>query len=266
VIHGKRFHPNTRLIDPACGEGVFLRVAHDHGGLPAKNLFGADIDEALLPGWREDPLLRDAKVIVANGLLDDRASGIVASAFNVVAGNPPFSGKGLRDLLRLLEESPEEAFHEEQDLFGASYLKEEAAPPGKPLSAQERLDLDRVVRTLSQYSCWRLDRAPEQDDEAGEESESASTELFAATALFDRRRRTANDYEQAAQLIADWPQNRPLDISRPGSTRHNPPPCRGSRSPGGFWHRRCLRGRRPIRRLQGNASRREISSNCARRA
>src|SRR6266851_6611277 len=94
VIHGKRFHANTRLIDPACGEGVFLRVAHERSGLPAKNLFGADIDETLATGWRQDPLLRDANVVVGNGLADDPASGIVAGAFNVVAGNPPFSGKG----------------------------------------------------------------------------------------------------------------------------------------------------------------------------
>ncbi len=213
VIHGKRFDASTRLIDPACGEGVFLRVAHERGGLPAKNLYGADIDEALALGWRHDPLLRDANVIVANGLLDDPASGIVAGAFDVVAGNPPFSGKGLRDLLRLLEESPDEARHEAQDLFGASYIKE-LAPTREPLSREERLELDRLVRTLSQYSCWRLER--EQEAEAEEEAESAPTELFTATAaaLFDRRRPTASDFEQAAQLIAQWPHNRPLDTSR----------------------------------------------------
>jgi hypothetical protein len=215
VIHGKRFHANTRLLDPACGEGVFLRVAHERGGLPAKSLFGADIDEALAPGWRRDPLLRDANVVAANGLLDDPASGIVAGAFNVVAGNPPFSGKGLRDLLRLLEESPEGERHEEQDLFGATYLKEAATPPREPLSRSERADLDRLARNLSRYSCWRLETEPEPDDEADEESESAPTELFAADALFDRRRPTASDYEQAAQLIAYWPDNRLLDTSRP---------------------------------------------------
>jgi hypothetical protein len=32
------------------GEGVFLRVAHERGGLPAKRLFGADIDMTLAPG------------------------------------------------------------------------------------------------------------------------------------------------------------------------------------------------------------------------
>jgi hypothetical protein len=65
VIQGKRFHANTRLIDPACGEGVFLRVAHERGGLPAKSLFGADIDETLAPGWRQDSLLCDANLAVA---------------------------------------------------------------------------------------------------------------------------------------------------------------------------------------------------------
>src|SRR5207248_1971144 len=52
VIHGGRFSTSARLIDPACGEGVFLRVARERGGLPAKNLFGADIDETLVSGWQ----------------------------------------------------------------------------------------------------------------------------------------------------------------------------------------------------------------------
>ena len=215
VIQGKRFPASTRLVDPACGEGVFLRVAHERGGLPAKSLFGADIDETLAPGWRQDPLLRDANVVVANGLLDDPASGIVTGAFHIVAGNPPFSGKGLRDLLRLLEDSQEGERHEEQDLFGASCIKEETAPPREPLSRQARAELDRLVRTLSQYSCWRLETEPEQDEEADEASEGAPAELFTAAALHDRRRLTASDYERASRLIAQWPQNRLLDASQP---------------------------------------------------
>src|ERR1035437_6201268 len=92
VIQGKRLQASTRLIDPACGEGVFLRVAHERGGLPARRLFGADIDETLAPCWRQDPLLRDANIVVANGLLDDPASGIVAGALDMVAGSPALSG------------------------------------------------------------------------------------------------------------------------------------------------------------------------------
>jgi N-6 DNA Methylase len=216
VIQGKRFDASTRLVDPACGEGVFLRVAHERGGLPAKSLFGADIDMTLAPGWRQDPLLRDAIVVVANGLLDDPSSGIVEGAFNIVAGNPPFSGTGLRELLRLLEESPEATRHEDQDLFGASYLKEERIPPRARLSQQERAELDRLVRTLSHYSCWRLETEPELDEEADEHSEEAPTELFTAAAFQDKRRPTTSDYERASQLIAQWPKNRPLDTTQPG--------------------------------------------------
>lgn len=214
VIHGRRFSANTRMIDPACGEGVFLHVARERGGLPAKNLFGADIDESLVPGWQNDPLLHGATLHLVNGLLDDPTSGIDEGTFHIAAGNPPFSGKGLRELLRLLEES-ETSRHEEQDFFEASCLKEQSPSPRQPLSRQERAELERMVRTLSQFSCWRLETEPEPDEETEAESESAPTELFTASALCDRRRPTASDLEQAAQLIAHWPPNRPLDISRP---------------------------------------------------
>jgi N-6 DNA methylase len=215
VIHGGRFPANTRLIDPACGEGVFLRVAHEQGGFPAKNLFGADIDASLVPGWNHDSLLRNANLRLANGLLDDPASGVREDTFDIVAGNPPFSGKGLRDLLRLLDEPVEGIVrHEEQDFFEASCLKEEAPTLQPPLSRQERAELDRLVRKLSYYSCWRLETESEPDEAVQEKSESAPAELFTASALFDRRRPTASDYERAAQLIAHWPANRLLDTSR----------------------------------------------------
>jgi hypothetical protein len=214
VIHGKRFSANTRLIDPACGEGVFLRVANERGGLLAKSLFGADVDPSLVSGWRREPLLLGAHLHLVNGLLDDPTCDIEEGTFNIAAGNPPFSGNGLRDLLRLLEE-PETARHEEQDFFETACLKEEPASPRQPCSRQERAELERLVRTLSQYSCWRLETEPEPDEEAEAESENAPTELFAADALFDKRRPSASDYERAAQLIARWPQDRPLDTSRP---------------------------------------------------
>src|SRR5881296_3411038 len=48
ILHGRRFPTSTRVIDPACGEGVFLTVAAERGML-AEGLFGADIDESLVP-------------------------------------------------------------------------------------------------------------------------------------------------------------------------------------------------------------------------
>jgi hypothetical protein len=66
VIRHGPFPPATRVIDPACGEGVFLRVAREQGGLPAATLFGSDIDETLVAGWRDDPLLRGARETVCS--------------------------------------------------------------------------------------------------------------------------------------------------------------------------------------------------------
>jgi len=82
VIYGRRFPSSTRVIDPACGEGVFLRLAHERGGLPAGSLFGADIDATLVAGWQHDPLLRGANLHPGNGLLDEPARGIEEGAFD----------------------------------------------------------------------------------------------------------------------------------------------------------------------------------------
>jgi len=215
IIHGGKFPTNTRLIDPACGDGVFLRVADERGRLPARCLFGADIDETLAPGWRRDPLLGGANVHLANGLVDAPALGVREGTFDIVAGNPPFSGKGLRELLRLLDDDGAAERHDEQDLFGAVCLKEEPAARRQPLTRQARAELDRLARALSQYSCWRLNATPDGGEEPDDESGNSSTDLFGGLALNDRPRPTASDLERTALLITRWPADRLLDVSRP---------------------------------------------------
>ena len=215
IIHGGAFSTNTRLIDPACGDCVFLRVANERGRLPAGCLFGTDIDEALVAAWRRDSLLGNANVHLVNGLADEPALGIREGTFDIAAGNPPFSGKGLRELLMLLEDHGDAERHEEQDFFQASCLKEEVTAPRQPLSRQERAELDRLVRILSQFDCWRLTAPTADDDEVDAESEDSSTDLFAGMILNDKSRPTASDYERAAHLIAHWPSDRLLDTTRP---------------------------------------------------
>src|SRR5207244_5666341 len=51
--HGKPFGASTSVIDPACGDGVFLRVAAERGEFPITSLCGVDIDETLIPVWRD---------------------------------------------------------------------------------------------------------------------------------------------------------------------------------------------------------------------
>ena len=172
-----------------------------------------DIDETLEPAWRRDPLFGGANVHLMNGLVDYPALDIRAGTFDLVAGNPPFSGKGMGDLLRLLEDYGEAERHEEQDFFQESCLKEEATASRQPLSRQERAGLDRLVRTLSRFDCWRLSAPVAEDDEA--DAAEPSTDFFAGMVLNDKSRPTASDYERAAHLIANWPPDRLLDATRP---------------------------------------------------
>lgn len=213
IIHGKRFASGTRVIDPACGDGVILHAAIERGRLPAGNLFGVDIDETLVPVWRQDTLLRGARLCRTNGLVDNAGIGIMEGAFDVVAGNPPFSGKGLRDLLRLLESSPT-ASTQNLDLFGESALKEAAPPHSHPLPGHERAVSDALARALSGYACWRLGADAEEEEQSLAESDNAPGDLFAGLNLRSERRIVASDYERMAQLVSNWTPDRLLDASR----------------------------------------------------
>ncbi|PYI87455.1 MAG: hypothetical protein DME26_06140 [Verrucomicrobia bacterium] len=67
---------------------------------------GVDIDETLIPVWRQDSLLRKARLYRFNGLIEHPTIGVVEGTFDLVMGNPPFSGKGVRDLLKLVDRLP----------------------------------------------------------------------------------------------------------------------------------------------------------------
>lgn len=212
VIHGARFSAKTRVIDPACGEGVFLRVMAERGEIASGCLFGADIDETLATVWRRDPLLNTAHVFVANGLLDHSGLGLEAGTFDVVVGNPPFGGKGLRDLLRLLDESDTASTAPETDLFGALVLQERPAPIGPPLKPKERAKLDQLAKQLGRYACWRLTKDTE-NGEAETAGDDSADEWFASQG--DKRRNGSDEFAKAAEMVAAWPLNRLFDPKRP---------------------------------------------------
>ena len=92
VIHGKRFNANARFIDPACGEGVFLRMAHERARLSAKSLFGADIDEALARGWNAhavEHLSALWKSLRSAGLSPEAARFAVTDTIEKIGGARP---------------------------------------------------------------------------------------------------------------------------------------------------------------------------------
>ena len=207
AFRGRKRPQNARVIDPACGEGVFLRTALEHGNLAASQLFGVDIDETLLPVWRADPSLKGTHLFRANGLLDNPAIGLLPGSFDLVIGNPPFSGKGLRDLLRLLD--PPTTSTPQPGLF-ADGLAERPEGDGPGLPRHERAILDGIARQLCRYECWR--RRSEQEEEELEEEEQRG--LFADLDLRPEKNPQAADYDRLARMVSDWPANQLLDVSR----------------------------------------------------
>ena len=83
---------NSRtVIDPACGQGVFLEAALDVLARPPRRAVGVDL-YAQEGGIWDDP---DGAVeqVVGDGLLEPGDG-----SFDLVAGNPPFHGEALRCL------------------------------------------------------------------------------------------------------------------------------------------------------------------------
>jgi len=130
----------------------------------------------------------------------------------VVAGNPPFAGKGVRDLLRLLDETDGLGAAPETDLFGALVLQERPAPIGPPLKPRERAKLDQLAKQLGRYACWRLSKDTE-NGEAETTRAARADELFVSQG--DKRRNGSDEFAKAAELVTAWPLNRLLDPKRP---------------------------------------------------
>jgi predicted RNA methylase len=72
------------VLDPACGDGAFLRAAVSTGWASPETLRGVDSDASVLSG-PPGADLRTGDGLVAEG------------TFDAVVGNPPFGGRGVRD-------------------------------------------------------------------------------------------------------------------------------------------------------------------------
>lgn len=87
---------NPRIIDPACGEGVFLRRALELGITTPDRLFGIE----------RDPTIAPPNAIIGDGLLPLAQSAIryprSEIAFDWVVGNPPFGTRCLATDPKLL--------------------------------------------------------------------------------------------------------------------------------------------------------------------
>jgi len=93
-----------KIIDPACGEGIFLKYAFEQGVTDGDNLYGCDIDTGVQKEWDVYGLSNRMKLLIHNGLLDGKELGIERDKFDLVIGNPPYGGTGLGELAQLLKE------------------------------------------------------------------------------------------------------------------------------------------------------------------
>jgi len=80
-----------QIVDPACGDGAFLRYAAAHAITDRDRISGCDLDPALADALATTGLPR---VHQADGL--DMAS-LPAASFDLVIGNPPYGVGGTRN-------------------------------------------------------------------------------------------------------------------------------------------------------------------------
>lgn len=79
----------TRVVDPACGEGAFLRAAASR--FPEAELWGCDLDAGLDAAWQHDDLpSARTHLLVQDGLVDAPLFGLGGGEFDLVVGNPPY--------------------------------------------------------------------------------------------------------------------------------------------------------------------------------
>lgn len=105
------------IVDPACGEGIFLKVALDKAITKPIYIFGIDIDEKAKEKWIEINLLKsfgskaelDVHFYHQNGLsplpekvLRYKRGGL--NQYDLVVGNPPYGGLGVEKEMQLLSE------------------------------------------------------------------------------------------------------------------------------------------------------------------
>jgi len=211
----KKGSASRLAIDPAVGEGVFLRAALGRGW-PADHLIGVDTDDTLEDAWSrlfaEQP---EIGLHVADGLLDHPWLGVGADQFDVVIGNPPFGGEGLRRLELLLTPPKPEQLARQQSLFGGSEVQEPQADlwePRRQAAREQAPALEQLARAVvRQYESWRLSRVTaaeiEDGDEADTETEGGNgSETLPGIAVArgaDRVRQIAEEFN-IDQLIFRW--------------------------------------------------------------
>jgi type I restriction-modification system DNA methylase subunit len=189
---GKLFLPQRKkkyikIIDPACGEGIFLKYALEHKITARVNIYGCDIDPAIENEWQKLNVLGKLHLYICDGLIDEEENGIKKNSFDLVIGNPPYGGTGLSELASLLQPNTENngdaKIRKIINLFGEEdKITEKTKENSKfllnnhtPFSKSEA-ELIRLVNTLKDsYESWKR-RAAKNEFDNEEEAQQYSFE------------------------------------------------------------------------------------------
>jgi hypothetical protein len=157
----KRNKRPIKIIDPACGEGIFLKYALEHKITSGVNLFGCDIDPAVENEWKKLNVFGKLHLYICDGLMDEEENGIKKKSFDLVIGNPPYGGTGLAELSTLLENNTAKE-RKIVNLFGEEE-KITKKVKGNSISflnnqpALSKSQLIRLTNTLKDsYESWKI--------------------------------------------------------------------------------------------------------------
>ncbi|MCK4235006.1 N-6 DNA methylase, partial [candidate division WOR-3 bacterium] len=153
-----------KIIDPACGEGIFLKYALEQGITYGDNLYGCDIDAGVREKWNAFGLSNRMKLFIHNGLLDGKELGIKRDKFDLVIGNPPYGGTGLGELAQLLEEDKTKSrkvsslhlFKKGSEIKKQELVAEKESIYSAPISNERKRELIQLANTLGEfYETWK---------------------------------------------------------------------------------------------------------------
>jgi len=176
------------VIDPAVGEGVFLKAAIETGFTKTDYIFGLDIDEEVVKKWKQINLLKEfggkeedleAHFFHQNGLDKIhweqhrnkyqhklKQKDISVQQFDAVIGNPPYGGLGVYDEMKTLATAIWQAEKVQKierqtlnTLFGEEVEKvikhTETIHQKISLPSQKILDLLNLSESLLKFEMWK---------------------------------------------------------------------------------------------------------------
>jgi len=87
ILDPEFFYNRVSVMDPACGEGVFLKIAIEEGITEPKKCYGIDADPIMRESWSKNKLLEK---MGENLQIGDALAKHYNTNFDLSVGNPPF--------------------------------------------------------------------------------------------------------------------------------------------------------------------------------